>query len=340
MAYPGPGNTLPDGVVYKTAPLAQLLPPGIGVPPQYGDLAFAYHDQSESGTSVSITSVDGVPTLQYTNVSGEAAALTIAAVDAQGPNGFQFTDPTGDLWTVLDSPVTDGVALDPLFTLAESEYPQYAPIIAAVKFEIDLLTGGDPIVFTTSPLDGSAPCFARGTRIRTVSGEVAVEDLAAGDRVVLASGGETAIVWVGRRRVHVAGHHAPRTVAPVRIAPGALGDRRPERPLRVSPDHALFLDGVLVPAGLLVDGVSIVQETVSTVEYFHVELAEHAVLFAEGAPAESYLDTGNRAMFANAQIVGVQAKAAATCHEMVLDGERLEAVRRSLPGQLPLRLAS
>ena len=37
----------------------------------------------------------------------------------------------------------------------------------------------------------------------------------------------------------------------------------------------------------------------SSVDYYHVELNEHAILLAEGLPAESYLDTGNRGFFAN-----------------------------------------
>jgi hypothetical protein len=32
-------------------------------------------------------------------------------------------------------------------------------------------------------------------------------------------------------------------------------------------------------------------------DYVHVELDRHDILLAEGLPAESYLDTGNRAAF-------------------------------------------
>jgi hypothetical protein len=45
---------------------------------------------------------------------------------------------------------------------------------------------------------------------------------------------------------------------------------------------------------------SIVRERVETITYWHVELDGHDVLLAEGLPAESYLDTGDRASFANA----------------------------------------
>ena len=68
----------------------------------------------------------------------------------------------------------------------------------------------------------------------------------------------------------------------------------------MSPDHALYLHGVLVPARLLVNGASIIREPRDDVTYYHVELRRHGLLDAEGVAAESYLDTGNRGFFANA----------------------------------------
>ena len=68
----------------------------------------------------------------------------------------------------------------------------------------------------------------------------------------------------------------------------------------MSPDHAIFIGGYLIPAKNLVNGGSITIETACrTVTYYHVELDRHDLLLADGLAAESYLDTGNRAMFAN-----------------------------------------
>ena len=145
-----------------------------------------------------------------------------------------------------------------------------------------------------------AACFCRGTLIRTERGEVAVEELAIGDRVVTLSGAVRPVKWIGRRAYDgrfVAGN---RMVLPIRVEAGALADGVPARDLLLSPEHALYIDGLLVPAGLLVNGATIRQvESIERLEYFHIELERHDVILAEGAPAETYVDCDNRVMFQN-----------------------------------------
>jgi len=145
------------------------------------------------------------------------------------------------------------------------------------------------------------PCFCRGTLILTARGEIAVESLRAGDGVITASGGARPVRWVGKRAYDgrfVAGN---RHMLPVLFKAGSLADGVPKRDLYVSPLHAMYLDGRLIPAWVLVNGASIVQMAAAeTVEYFHVELATHDVILAEGAAAESFVDDGGREMFQNA----------------------------------------
>jgi hypothetical protein len=144
-------------------------------------------------------------------------------------------------------------------------------------------------------------CFAAGTRILTDHGEVAVEALSAGDRVVTHDGATRPIVWIGQRRIDAASHPHPERVLPIRIRRGACAEQVPHNDLLVSPDHAICIDGQLIPARLLVNGATIYQDaSVRDIRYFHVELDRHDVIVSEGLPSESYLDTGNRAMFANA----------------------------------------
>jgi autotransporter passenger strand-loop-strand repeat protein len=154
-------------------------------------------------------------------------------------------------------------------------------------------------------LELSAACFAAGTRILTLSGEVAVEDLAPGDIVVtVREGGPSSrpVVWTGRRATHIGRHPNPEQVRPVRILAGAFGQGVPERDLRVSPNHAIYIDGALFEAISLVNGISIVQETATRfVTYHHIELDAHDIIVAEGLATESYLDTGNRDMFENSE---------------------------------------
>ena len=140
-------------------------------------------------------------------------------------------------------------------------------------------------------------CFAEGTRIETTDGPRAGEDLAVGDQVVLADGGSEPVVWIGQRAVNCAAHPTPEAVWPVRVAADAFGENVPVRDLYLSPGHAIYVNDVLVPVKLLINGTSIAQVKRDRERYFHVELPHHAVILAEGLTVESYLDTGDRANF-------------------------------------------
>lgn len=139
---------------------------------------------------------------------------------------------------------------------------------------------------------GDVVCFARGTGILTDRGRVRVEELVIGDRLVTMDNGLQPIEWVGMQRVPAVGR-----LAPIRFAPGTLGN---DRPLLLSPQHRVLQKGwraelmfgaheVLVPAKALINGRSIRPVEGGMVEYFHVLLPSHEIIFANGAPAESLL---------------------------------------------------
>jgi hypothetical protein len=142
-------------------------------------------------------------------------------------------------------------------------------------------------------------CFAAGTHIATAAGEVVVEALREGEPVVTAFGECVPVRWIGHRHIDITRQPRPQDLWPVRVHAAAFGPDLPHRDLLLSPDHAVFVDGVLVPIRYLINGATIVQEPADSVTYWHVELPEHDVLLAEGLPVESYLDTGNRAAFVN-----------------------------------------
>jgi hypothetical protein len=191
-------------------------------------------------------------------------------------------DGTGKILTVKNS---GGASLGTI-TLGESH--------SGKNFSVNTSTGA----ITTD-----MPCFVTGTRILTTTGERMVETLMEGDVALTLCEAQLSaqpVKWIGRRRIDLTAHPHPETVAPIRIRCGAFADNVPHTDLLVSPDHAILVDDKLICARQLINGTTIYQEKDWTsVEYFHVELDCHAILLAEGLPAESYLNTGNHGFFAN-----------------------------------------
>jgi hypothetical protein len=146
----------------------------------------------------------------------------------------------------------------------------------------------------------STVCFMPGTMIRTPDGEVAVETLNRGDLVLTADNRAEPVVWIGRQTVSRL-FSDPARVWPIRIRAGALGENVPVRDLLISPDHAILVDGMLVQAGALVNGLSITREgTVpATFTYYHVETGDHSLILAENVPAETFVDNADRLAFDN-----------------------------------------
>lgn len=163
-------------------------------------------------------------------------------------------------------------------------------------------SASDPYTIIENP---SAVCYVAGTRILTATGEQKIETLAPGDLVLTLTADELTprpVRWLGRRRIDLVTHPHPETAAPIRIRRGAIADNMPHSDLLVSPDHAIFVDGKLICARQLINGATIWQENgLTSVDYVHVELDTHAIVFAEGLTSESYLNTTNtRRFFVNA----------------------------------------
>jgi len=150
-------------------------------------------------------------------------------------------------------------------------------------------------------------CFAKGTLIKTLHGEVAVEHLAVGDKVCMTDGRLEPIRWMAGRKIGSARLIANPKLRPVCITAGALGNGLPQRNLMVSRQHRMLVSSkiamrmfgvkdVLISAIKLTELPGIyVDEDVLEVEYFHLLFDKHEVIFAEDAPTES-LYTGPEAL--------------------------------------------
>jgi hypothetical protein len=252
-------------------------------------------DNSNVITSFANTSATTLNTGEIEFLSGFVAMSTVTSQQisnlAWGDQiVFDGADFTGDVATLDTSTgvltVTDGSST--ILTMNNVGLQTGA--------QNDLAVFGDTI---------EAVCFAAGTRILTATGERMIETLIQGDIVLTLAGDELSpkpVKWVGRRRIDLMTHPRPETVAPIRIQRSAFADNVPHTDLLVSPDHAILVDGRLICARQLINGTTIRQETgLVSAEYFHVELEAHAILLAEGLPAESYLNTGNGGFFANSK---------------------------------------
>ena len=147
----------------------------------------------------------------------------------------------------------------------------------------------------------SSSCFLKGTKISTPSGDRPVQELQIGDEVQTLAGRKT-IKWIGYNKfTKEEGRAWQDSVMPIHVARFAIDDQTPYRDLYLSPLHCVFFNEALIPVMYLVNETSIAQGTpseMSALEYYHVELDTHEVIYAEGALVESY-DGWNRENFSN-----------------------------------------
>jgi T5SS/PEP-CTERM-associated repeat protein len=285
----------------------------------------------DGGAALRVASADMTAATIRFATSGSAASLILTA--PQAIDGVAIRN-----WQVGDSLVIDNGG-----TVTGTQWlgGTLAVFTSSGTYDftnIGLAGGAAPSFTNTGNAVELVPCFAAGTRIATPHGLRPVESLAAGDAVcTMLDGRPRAIVWHGHRTIDCTRHPHPAQVWPVRIAAGAFGRLQPKRDLFLSPDHAVFVDGVLIPVKYLLNDTTITQVPRDTVTYHHLELSRHDVVLAEGLPTESYLDTGDRGNFANGGRAVVlhpdfasRVWDGAGCAELIVTGPLLAAVRARL----------
>ena len=292
--------------------------------------------------------ISGTLTVNYADngdVTSVAGTLTVA--DANGSEVFGpfsgIRNNNNNVYLLSAS----GQA-DPLHDALLFQYQGEQP---ATVTNLDVSKGGNSYnTVANEPVISMPVCFVTGTHIRTTRGECAVEDLVVGDVAVTASGETRPIVWIGHRDNDC---RRQRDLHPIRVAAHAFGASLPERDLWLSPGHPVLVcadanneGGHLVPIMCLVNGTTIASVSVNHVTYWHVELDEHDILFAEGLPTESYLDWGDRGFFAECADHALRNPdfivpgLAGRCRPVAIDGPVVEAERQRLDGMFAMRLAT
>jgi hypothetical protein len=288
------------------------------------------------GGTVELTAVgaagSGAITFQDPPAIGRTLEFTAANAPTNEIDGFGFGDNIridGFLETSLS--YSGG-----FLTLDGTDDTGNTPESVSLDIPGQALSDFQPNVGPTDTVIDYVACYCRGTLIGTERGQKKVETLRIGDEVTTASGASRPIKWIGRRSYGGRFIMGRSDILPVCIKADALGDNVPKRDLWISPHHAMFIDGMLIEAKDLINGVSIVQMAhVDKVEYFHIELETHDVIVAEGALSETFIDDDSRAMFHNARDYAVLYPDAATmparyCAPRCEEGYEIETVRQRL----------
>jgi hypothetical protein len=178
------------------------------------------------------------------------------------------------------------------------------PFLALARKPASAQTRPDPTP-RTDPAPAPRPtpnsCFLKGTKISTPSGDRLVQELRIGDEVQTLAGRKT-IKWIGYNKfTKEEGRAWQDSVMPICVARFAIDDHTPHRDLYISPLHCIFFNEALIPVMYLINEATIAQRMpsdMSAIEYYHVELDTHEVIYAEGALVESY-DGWHRDNFSN-----------------------------------------
>ena len=279
---------------------------GVGSVPMISGLA-----ATENGTdNAALAPFSGVTITDSDSTTTTSATITLAyngtATDADGTlSGAGLTKlSTGTYSLAFTTPANLTSELQALqFTPTKGQVAMGSTV--ATRFNVSV-NDNDGSASAATTLSVTAVCFLRGVMIETPSGEAAVESLRPGDLVtVLEDGAPVArpVRWVGQGAMDAAGFGHRTEAFPVRVCAGAFAPGKPRRDLLVTPEHCVLTEAGLTPVRMLVNGGSIlVARDLLTYAYFHVELERHGILLAEGLPAESYLDTGNRHLLTDATV--------------------------------------
>jgi Hint domain len=266
------GGTTPDAAAINSALLSQIIVSLGGS----GQVLYRLSGTTNPASPVTLPA--------------DGSAVNLVGAPAQAP--VTIADSTGGAVTAANPSAYNGSGFDSL--------NYFTDVLVQFNQSGSFVTTGSANTVSDATITYTFTCFLTGTNITTPNGETAVEDLQIGDLVLTTNDSALPVRWIGITTVSTR-FADPLRGMPIRIRAGALANNVPKRDLLVSPDHAIFIDDILVHAGALVNGVSISRETdmPETFKYYHVELEDHSLIFAEGAPVETFVDNVDRMAFDN-----------------------------------------
>lgn len=324
-------NSLSDNASNTTSVVLNghklTLTPASGIDSAFGGII---SDGSASGGSLVVNGA-GVVTLNGNNsftggtTIDTGSTLEIGATGTAGSGAITFSGSSDTLkldGTTMPSNTLNGFAAGDRIDLAGIAFDNTGSVSLIGGNELQITEnshtydlqlnpaqsfGGDFFHIANDGNNGSmitedtTPCYCRGTLIRTQDGDRPVENLSIGDLIVTAGGEALPLKWIGRRSYRGWPAAGNADVQPILFKAGSIADHVPARDLYVSPEHAMFLDGMLVPAFHLVNGISILKTSgIEEIDYFHLEFDRHVIIIAENALAESFVDDESRMLFHNA----------------------------------------
>ncbi|WP_299951816.1 Hint domain-containing protein [uncultured Ruegeria sp.] len=244
------------------------------------------------GHQVEITDDDGF--LEDGDSGGEQQFDTSSLSNLTNSDNFQIFE--GYTATVGGLPVA--------YTLIHFSGTQYIVVTSGNVGVGDVLIGNSlaqgtapPVAYDSIP---SFVCFTSGSYILTPTGRHLIDEIKAGDQVVVTDGSGRTVRWVGRRRLSKADLKQTPKHCPIRISAGSLGPDTPARDLLLSPQHRVVVSSpamelhhchpmMLASAKSLINGKTITQAPPDRgVEYIHILFDQHELVNVDGLWSESF----------------------------------------------------
>lgn len=245
------------------------------------------------------------------NVFSFSATGTGRAGTACAGETFTITQITPTQWNIipLNPPITLGpptpgdnsdiciidAEFDVLYRPTDGDSRIGLLATGTIGTDSDTSLGSQLITITAAPVI----CYLAGTKILTPKGEIPIEQLQI-KQLVRALSKEKLM----NKRIQWIGHFTPKYrsiyTIPIKICKSALADNLPNSDLWISPNHAIYINGIFVQAKNLVNGKTIYQDnSITDIKYYHIELSYHTAIVANGLYAETYLNSGSKHRFDN-----------------------------------------